>query len=106
MYLVMYIVTMGETEHTCWDDLKNERNIEARLIDFASLDPAFDGRFVLVVEDKRRDYGEQRFNMLVEMNGVVLHVTFTLRPPKYRIISARVASRKERRVYHAQQQNQ
>lgn len=72
-----------------------------RRIDFADLDAAFDGRFAIVVEDKRRDYGEQRFNMLVELYGVILHITFTPRPPRERIISARIASRKERRTYHA-----
>jgi uncharacterized protein len=96
---------MGENERTVWDDPKNERNIAARGIDFADLDIAFDGRFALVVEDRRRDYGEQRFNMLVEVFGIVLNVTFTPRPSKYRIISARLANRKERRVYHAGRQD-
>ncbi|ACL61535.1 BrnT family toxin [Methylobacterium nodulans] len=95
---------MGENERTVWDDPKNDKNIQDRKIDFADLDDAFDGRFSLVTEDKRRDYGEQRFNMLVEFHGVILNITFTMRPPKHRIISARVASRKERRTYHAKQQ--
>ena len=56
-----------------------------------------------MAEDGRRDYGETRFNMLVELHGVVLNVTFTPRPPKHRIISARLASRTERRAYHARQ---
>lgn len=96
---------MGENERTEWADPKNEQNIKDRQIDFADLDAAFDGRFAVVVEDKRRDYGEQRFNMLVELYGVILHITFTPRPPRERIISARIASRKERRTYHAKQQN-
>jgi uncharacterized DUF497 family protein len=96
---------MGENERTEWGDPKNEQNIKDRRIDFADLDAAFDGRFAIVVEDKRRDYGEQRFNMLVELYGVILHITFTPRPPRERIISARIASRRERRTYHAKQQN-
>ena len=96
---------MGESERTVWDDPKNEKNIQERKIDFAGLDDVFDGRFARVAEDKRRDYGEQRFNMLVELHGVILNVTFTLRPPKHRIISARLASRKERRIYRAKQQD-
>ncbi len=103
--MIGYISDMGENERTVWDDVKNEANIEARKVDFASLNEVFDGRFAIVVEDKRRDYGEKRFNMLFEMNRVLLNITFTPRSPKRRIISARVASRKERRIYHAQQQN-
>ncbi|GEP03984.1 BrnT family toxin [Methylobacterium oxalidis] len=96
---------MGEGERTVWDDLKNEANIRLRAIDFLDLDEAFDGRFVLSREDERRDYGEQRFNMLVEVQGIVLNVTFTPRGDRQRIISARVASRKERRLYHARRQD-
>lgn len=95
---------MGENERTEWADLKNSRNIEQRQIDFSDLDEAFDGRFAVIVEDMRRDYGEQRFNMLVEVRDMVLNITFTPRPPRHRIISARLASRKERKAYHAKQQ--
>lgn len=95
---------MGENERTTWDDAKNERNIREREIDFSDLGEAFDGRFALISEDRRRDYGEQRFNMLVEIRNLIFSITFTPRPPKHRIISARLASRKERRAYHAKQQ--
>jgi uncharacterized DUF497 family protein len=65
------------------------------------LDEAFDGRFSLTRGDRRRDYGERRFNMLVMVNGLVLTITFTPRDGKQRIASARLASRRERRVYDA-----
>lgn len=95
---------MGETERTEWDDPKSEANLKLRGIDFAGLDRAFDGRFTLVREDKRRDYGERRFNMLVELHGLVLNITVTPRGKRQRIISARPANRTERRIYHAQRQ--
>ena len=93
---------MGENERTVWDGLKNERNIDRHGIDFTDLDEAFDGRFSFTREDRRRDYGEQRFNMLVMVNGLVLNITFTPRGGKQRIVSARPASRRERKVYDAQ----
>ncbi len=96
---------MGESRRAVWDDLKSEKNLSAHGIDFVDLDSAFDGRFPRVVEDKRRDYGERRFNMLIELHGSVVNITFTSRPPKYRIISARLASRKERRELYAQGKN-
>ena len=105
MYIIMYIRLMGENELTVWDDPKNETNIRRRSIDFSGLQEAFDGRFSLVSEDKRRDYGEERFNMLVEINGIILNITFTPRGEKQRIMSARLANRRERRIYDQQQQN-
>ena len=104
MSIRMYIEAMGETERTAWDDLKNEINLQRHAIDFASLGEAFDGRFALVREDSRHDYRETRFNMLVELNDVVLNVTFTPRGGKQRIISARLANRTERKLYHARRQ--
>ncbi|TXM75106.1 BrnT family toxin [Methylobacterium sp. WL69] len=95
---------MGENDHPIWDDPKNNRNINERKIDFADLDAISDGRFAIVTEDTRHDYGERRFNMLVEIGELILNVTFTKRPPKYRVISARIASRIERRMYHAKSQ--
>lgn len=95
---------MGEDERTVWDDAKSALNLDRRAIDFADLDEIFDGRFVVVAVDARRNYGEPRFNMLAEHHGVVLNVTFTPRGPKYRIISARIANRKERGIYHAKRQ--
>nr|WP_244471648.1 BrnT family toxin [Methylobacterium sp. ARG-1] len=64
---------------------------------------AFDGRFALVKEDQRQDYGEQRFNMIVEVHGIIFNITFTPRGGKQRIASARLANRKERRAYHARE---
>lgn len=96
---------MGEGAHTSWDDIKNEINIARRGIDFSALDEVFDGRFALTTRDGRRDYGEQRFNMLVVLKGMILNVTFTPRSGKQRIVSARLASRKERRLYDAYRQD-
>ena len=104
-WVALHIQWMGENDHTIWDDLKNDRNINDRKIDFADLDGMFDGRFAIVTEDTRHDYGERRFNMLAGIGGLILNVTFTKRPPKNRIISARIASRKERRAYHAKSQD-
>jgi uncharacterized DUF497 family protein len=95
---------MGENELTSWDDAKREENIRKHLFDFVAVQEVFDGRFALVREDRRRDYGEPRFNMLVEFRGRIVNVTFTPRDRKYHLISVRPASRKERRVYHARQQ--
>jgi len=51
--------------------------------------------------DDRRDYGEARVRAIGEVDGVVLHVVFTDRGDVRRIISARLADRKERARWHA-----
>jgi uncharacterized protein len=51
--------------------------------------------------DMRRDYGEDRINAVGEIEGVVYHVTYTQRGDTRHIISARLASRKERRLWHS-----
>lgn len=105
-YSCKYVASgMGENELTEWDDLKNDQNIGLREIDFAGLQVAFDGRYSVVRTDIRREYGEERHNMIVEINGVILNITFTPRGKKYRIISARLANRKERRLYDARRQD-
>lgn len=54
------------------------------------------------VPDTRRDYGEERINAIGEVEGVVYHVTYTPRGPQHlHVISARLASRKERRTWHS-----
>nr|WP_294505611.1 BrnT family toxin [uncultured Rhodopila sp.] len=44
----------------------------------------------------RRDYGDRLVRAIGEADGLVLHVVFTDRGDVRRIISARIANRKER----------
>ena len=85
-----------------WDSAKSERNRQERGFgfDFAAL--VFEGDTMEWLDD-RRDYGEARMRTVGEVNGVVLHVVFTDRGDVRRIISARVANRKERNQWHASQ---
>jgi uncharacterized DUF497 family protein len=59
----------------------------------------FDGRFVVTRLDARFDYGELRYNMLVQFHGRIVNVTFTPRTGRAHLISARPANREERKVY-------
>jgi uncharacterized protein len=97
---------MGQNETCSWDDGKRDLVLQARGIDFADLSPCFTAAISVTAEDKRTDYGERRYNMLVKLHGVILNITFTPRTTKYHLISARVASRKERRIYAAYEATQ
>jgi uncharacterized DUF497 family protein len=50
--------------------------------------------------DDREDYGEERINLIRMCEGVILHVTYTERGERIRIISARRAERHEQDDYY------
>jgi len=83
-----------------WDEAKRRRNLAKHGVDFLDVLPAFDGRPTLEWQDVRSDYGETRWVRLAELEGVVLHITFTRRSKSVRLISARRASRHERETYY------
>ena len=92
---------MGRNEKCSWDDNKQRLNIANKGYDFADMEEVFDGRHSITRQDNRKDYGELRFNMLVEFTGRILNITFNPRAGKVHLISVRPASREERKVYHA-----
>jgi uncharacterized protein len=83
-----------------WDDQKNALNSVKYGIDFNDAIRIFD-KVVVELEDNRFDYDEKRIQAFGEVNGFVVCVVYTDRPPNSRIISARLAKRKERNLYYA-----
>lgn len=90
---------MGSNEKCSWHDDKREDTYRRRGIDFADLSPFFEDAQAVVREDDRYNYGEARYNMLASYEGIILNITFTPRGELFHIISARIANRKERKVY-------
>jgi uncharacterized protein len=86
-------------QRVSWHETKREAVFEERGIEFADLEPFFDDPQALIRSDSRRDDGEERYNMLASFAGVVLNITYTPRTDRFRIISARMANRKERELY-------
>jgi uncharacterized protein len=96
---------MGNDEICSWDDGKRALNITNHGYDFVDMKEVFDGRFCLTRLDIRKDYGELRYNMLVEFRTRIINVTFSPRAGKYQLISVRPASRDERSVYDDKKAN-
>ncbi len=67
-----------------WDEAKCPANILKHDIDFVDAIGIFGSRF-METEDRRRDYGEQRFRAFGEIDGQVLHVVSTWRNDRRRI---------------------
>jgi len=83
-----------------WDDAKAARNRRNHGISFEMAREVFGDVFAVAWVDNRHDDNEERFNMLGMAESRLLHVTFTLRNDRTRIISARKAEPHERRRYH------
>lgn len=87
-----------------WDDAKSLRNLRERRLPFEVAIALFDGP-TLEIEDARRDYGEVRIKAIGSVRDVVLVCIYTDRQTGNglvrRIISLRLAHRKERDGYRA-----
>lgn len=84
-----------------WDEAKNAQNRAKHGVAFEEATTIFDG-LVLTREDDRRDYGETRWLSMGLLAGeMVIVVAHTKRHGRIRIISARPASRTERKIYDA-----
>ena len=92
---------MASDDRFEWDESKNQENIRKRKISFERAKTIFDG-IVLTEIDDWDDYGEVREKSYGLMEGVVVVVVIhTDRNGKIRIISARKATKKERKDYYA-----
>jgi uncharacterized DUF497 family protein len=80
-----------------WDNSKRDRTLRERGIDFDEVRFVFDGPTIVYRSDRK---GEVRFVVFGFLDGVELAVVCTLRDRLCWIISARRASRNERKKYH------
>lgn len=88
-----------------WDELKNQRNIVERGLDFADAIEIVN-KPVLLRADKRKNYGEDRFIAAGLSCGRLVFIVYTLRSADIiRIISFRRANSRERKIYETEIKN-
>ena len=80
-----------------WDETKREANLVKHGVDFVDALEVFADPLRVERVNQRREYAEERREVVGMVRGQVLFVVYTLR----RLISARRASRNERRAYYA-----
>lgn len=85
-----------------FDPAKNEANVRKRGLPFTLVRDEFDWASAQVIEDTRRDYGEQRFFALGFVDRRLHAVVYTPRVGGIHVISLRKANRREERRYEAQ----
>ena len=81
-----------------FDPAKSARNVELRGLAF-ELVAEFDFDGAQIVADDRRDYNESRYRAIGTLRDDIAVAVFTMRDDVLRVISLRLASRKERRQY-------
>lgn len=83
-----------------WDPLKSAKNVRERGLPFEVGAAVFDNPTIETI-DARFDYGEVRIKAIGIVRGIVLVCVYNDRDDVRRIVSLRVANRKERNAYRA-----
>ena len=83
-----------------WDPRKAAANWRDHKVTFDQAIEAISDPFSIEWIDQREAFGEERINLLGMYEGVILHVTYTERTDRIRIISARRAERHEQDRYY------
>ncbi|NUM82311.1 BrnT family toxin [bacterium] len=83
-----------------WDRFKEEINKKKHRVDFHEAATVFSDNLAAIIEDPDHSVGENRFLIIgVSILFRVLVVAYTERNGHIRIISARLATKKERKQY-------
>jgi len=81
-----------------WDGAKASHNRAVHGVAFGTVED-FDWQSALILEDTRRDYGEQRFLAYGKIARRLHALVFTPRGKAVRVISLRKANSRERKAY-------
>lgn len=84
-----------------WDDNKNQINIKKHGISFETAALVFADEERIEYYDKLHSQNEDRYVVLGCVQGI-LYVVYTMRDEAARLISARVATPTERRIYYGE----
>jgi uncharacterized DUF497 family protein len=88
-----------------WDTRKADANLKKHGVSFDEAVTAFGDPLSMNMWDPDHSEGEQRFIVLgASTSSRLLVVSYTERPPRTRVISARLATKRERKQYEEEQQ--
>jgi uncharacterized protein len=82
-----------------WDEAKAAENYAKHGVSFETAIKVFRDLFAIERLDDREDYGEERFILIGTAEEAVVTVVYTERNGRFRIISARRATRHEQDDY-------
>ena len=84
-----------------WDENKSKINLKKHGISFDTAALVFADEDRIEYYDKLHSIDEDRYVVLGDVHGV-LFVVYTMRHDAHRIISARLATKTERRIYYGE----
>jgi uncharacterized protein len=83
-----------------WDESKATANLKKHGVSFKEAETVFDNVLAVIFDDEAHSEGERREIIIGHsQNNRLLLISFTERPNAIRIISARLATRREREDY-------
>ena len=85
--------------HYVCDEAKRAANLKKHGYDFEDAPLVIESTAVVTFEDKRFDYGEQRFITLWMLRDAVVIIVTAETDEKIRVISMRKAERNEQEIY-------
>ena len=90
-----------------WDDEKEKSNIEKHGIDFSTAALVFGDTNRIEKYDEKHSDDEDRYITIGQINGVaiVVMVVYTDRDSTIRIISARLATKREKEAYYSNEKD-
>lgn len=94
------MVDVSNVEGFDWDDGNRSKNKIKHDVDTFEAEEIFFNIPLILLDDVKHSQEESRYHALGQTNqGRELHITFTIRDNKIRVISARNMHRKERKTY-------
>lgn len=82
-----------------WDEEKEQLNLKKHGISFEAAAKVFGDVDRIEIYDEAHSIEEERY-ITIGMAGEILFVVYTERRPRIRLISARLATARERKMYH------
>lgn len=82
-----------------WDEEKSKRNFKKHGVLFETAAKVFSDENRIEIYDEAHSIDEERY-ITIGLAGEVLFVVYTERHPRIRLISARLATARERKVYY------
>lgn len=94
------VIDVGDSTNFEWDKGNIDKSYQKHGITPNEAEEVFLDKDILLLEDIKHSQREERFEAIGKIvKGIILFIVFTVRKDKIRIISARIANKKERRQY-------
>ena len=94
------MISLNEITGFDWDSGNERKSLDKHSVSKLEAEEVFFNVPILLLNDEKHSEKEPRFHALGKTDAArLLHITFTIRANKLRVISARDMHRKEKKVY-------